>query len=86
MCIAPVVVAVACSGTDVQPLLTIGNDPDTAADIEYFGAIHENQPVDGITLDEAHKIVSTPAYMLGPGISDIAKGIEKLVKQVVDWT
>jgi enhancing lycopene biosynthesis protein 2 len=85
MCIAPVVVAVACRGGVIQPLLTIGNDEATAADIEFFGAVHQAQPVDGIAVDEAHRIVTTPAYMLGPGISDIAKGIEKLVKQVMTW-
>ena len=85
MCIAPVVVAVACQGGAVQPLLTIGNDENTAADIVYFGAVHQPQPVDGIAVDEIHKIVTTPAYMIGPGISDIAKGIEKLVKQVIAW-
>ena len=85
MCIAPVIIAVACSGTDTKPLLTIGNDAATAADIVHFGGIHEEQPVDQITIDETNKIVTTPAYMLGPGISDIAKGIEKLVKQVVSW-
>jgi len=85
MCIAPVVVAVALKDESLNPVLTIGTDAATASDVEYFGATHQNTPVDEVAVDEAHKIVTTPAYMLGPGISDIAKGIENLVKQVLAW-
>ena len=85
MCIAPIVVAVALKGTSISPVLTIGTDDATASDIEFFGAKHQNAGVDEIAVDEANKIVTTPAYMLGPGISDIAKGIEKLVMQVLAW-
>jgi enhancing lycopene biosynthesis protein 2 len=34
-------------------------------------------------VDESNRLVTTPAYMLGPGIKDIATGIEKLVKKVL---
>jgi enhancing lycopene biosynthesis protein 2 len=37
-----------------------------------------------IHLDKKNKVVTTPAYMLGPGIKDVAAGIEKLVKKVLD--
>ncbi len=36
-----------------------------------------------IHIDQKNKIVTTPAYMLGPGIKDVAVGIEKLVNQVL---
>ncbi len=36
-----------------------------------------------MVVDEEHKIVSTPAYMLGKTIKDVAEGIEKLVKEVI---
>ena len=85
MCIAPVVVAVALGKKNIRPVLTIGTDTATASDVEFFGAEHRNARVDEIIVDETHKIVTTPAYMLGPGISDIAKGIERLVKQVMVW-
>ena len=85
VCIAPVVVAKALQDSGVQPTLTIGTDAGTAADLEYFGAKHQNANVDEIIVDEAYKIVTTPAYMLGPGISDVAKGIEKLVNQILVW-
>jgi len=85
MCIAPVVVAAALKDENISPLLTIGSDMSTADDIEFFGARHKPAAVDEIVVDEEHRIVSTPAYMLGPGIADIAKGIEKLVKFIIEW-
>ncbi|MFO7889081.1 MAG: isoprenoid biosynthesis glyoxalase ElbB [bacterium] len=84
MCIAPVVVAVALKDTDIHPVLTIGSDDSTASDIEFFKAKHSKCSVDQIAVDKENRIVSTPAYMLGPGIADIAKGIEKLVKKIVE--
>jgi enhancing lycopene biosynthesis protein 2 len=63
--------------------LTIGNDPETAAAIQALGATHVNTPVDDIVVDEKNRVVSTPAYMLGPTISPVGRGIEKLVDKVL---
>jgi len=41
--------------------------------------------VDGIHVDEANRLATTPAYMLGPGISDVAVGIERLVEKILEW-
>jgi len=84
ICIAPVVLALAFKEEPNHPVLTIGNDAGTAADIEFFGSIHQDAAVDEIVIDEKMNIISTPAYMLGPGIADIGKGIEKLVRAVAD--
>lgn len=81
ICIAPATVAKAIA--DKKPELTIGTDAGTAAAIEKTGAKHKSCSVDMICIDKANKLVTTPAYMLGPGIKDIAVGIEKLVNQVV---
>ncbi len=81
VCIAPAAVAKALA--DRSPELTIGNDRDTAAAIEAMGASHKKRSVNEILVDERNRIVSTPAYMLGPGIKEVAEGIEKLVDQVV---
>jgi len=85
MCIAPVVVAVALKETDIHPVLTIGSDDSTASDIEFFNAKHTKCSVDQIAIDKENRIVSTPAYMLGSGIADIGKGIEKLVSKIINW-
>jgi len=83
ICIAPAVIARAL-GKELHPRLTIGQDKATAGKIEAMGAVHVDCTVNSCVIDEKHKIVSTPAYMLGPGIKDIAKGIEALVREVVN--
>lgn len=81
ICIAPAVVARALG--ERHPMLTIGNDPATAAALEEMGCRHEECPVEEFVVDEKNKIVSTPAYMLGPGVADVQKGIEKCVAEVL---
>ena len=83
-CIAPAVLARALKGKNIKVKLTVGNDEGTAKALEAMGAKHVNCEVGEIVVDTAHKVVSTPAYMLGPGIKEVAVGIEKLVKKVVE--
>lgn len=81
ICIAPAMLTKALAHR--KPVVTIGNDLGTASAIEAMGGQHQNCVVEDICIDKANKIVSTPAYMLGPGIKDVAAGIEKLVNQVL---
>lgn len=82
LCIAPVIAAklLGCDGVE----LTIGSDAATAKDIEAMGAKHVKATVDQAIVSDGTKIVSTPAYMLGPSIGAVAKGIEALVNKVVE--
>ncbi|MCU0557466.1 MAG: hypothetical protein MUF67_09210 [Desulfobacterales bacterium] len=48
-----------------------------------MGGRHHTCTVDMIQVDERNRLVSTPAYMLGPGIKDVATGIEKLVARIM---
>ena len=82
ICIAPATLTKAVSGK--SPAVTIGTDAGTAAAIESMGGRHTACTVDKIHVDTENRIVTTPAYMLGPGIKDVAVGIEKLVEQVLD--
>jgi enhancing lycopene biosynthesis protein 2 len=82
VCIAPVIAAKVLGARKVK--LTIGNDPATAAALNALGAIHVDSPVDQIVVDERNKVVSTPAYMLGPSIAPVAAGIERLVGAVLE--
>jgi enhancing lycopene biosynthesis protein 2 len=82
ICIAPVIAAKVLGAE--HPRLTIGNDGDTAAAIESLGARHVECRVDEICVDERLKLVSTPAYMLGPWIAPVATGIDKLVSAVLE--
>ena len=81
ICIAPAVLALALG--EFAPELTIGDDPGTAQALEAAGAKHVVRGVDAVHVDAKNNLVTTPAYMLGPGIADIAKGIEKLVDAVL---
>ncbi len=83
ICIAPALVAKAAQGTEYHLTLTIGNDRGTAQAIESLGAKHQNCPVDDIVYDAERQVVSTPAYMLGPSIAHVAKGIDKLVEKII---
>jgi enhancing lycopene biosynthesis protein 2 len=62
---------------------TIGNDTDTAAALDKMGAHHQECTVEDIVEDTVRKLVSTPAYMLGKNISEVASGINKLVDRVL---
>ncbi|MFO7839679.1 MAG: isoprenoid biosynthesis glyoxalase ElbB [Desulfosalsimonadaceae bacterium] len=81
ICISPAVVTAALRHR--RPEVTIGNDYETAEAIEAMEGVHKACKVDEIHMDEKNRIVTTPAYMLGPGIKDVAGGIEKLVDKVL---
>lgn len=82
VCIAPVIAAKLLGKQGVE--VTIGNDADTAAAIAACGARHFECGVTEVHLDPIRKVVSTPAYMLGPDIGSVATGIEKLVQSVLE--
>lgn len=83
LCIAPAVLAKVLGHHHVT--LTIGDDAGTAAALESMGARHVDRVVDGIAIDEAHRIVSTPCYMLAKGPAAVGAGVEKLVAHVLAW-
>ena len=81
ICIAPALVA-RLLGPE-GPALTIGDDKNTAKALEAMGAKHQAKGVHEVVIDRKLKLVSTPAYMLGPHITDVARGIEALCREVV---
>lgn len=85
ICIAPALVA-KLFGPDLHPRLTIGNDAGTAAALEKMGARHAACAADQIVVDETHRIVTTPAYMLAERIGEAAAGIDALVRKVLELT
>lgn len=83
ICIAPMIVARALKNSDIS--VTLGSTPNVAEDMKEWGAVFEECRVDDCVVDATHKIVSTPAYMYGDAhIKDVAEGIEKCVKAVVE--
>lgn len=82
ICIAPALIA-AILGQQAGPTVTIGNDSGTAGEIEKTGARHQECGVTEFVVDSANKIVTTPAYMLGTRISEVAAGITACVNKVI---
>lgn len=80
MCIAPMMLPVIY--TNVKG--TIGRDSETAHAFNEMGGEHHAANVDDIIVDEANKIVTTPAYMLATNIAQANEGIEKLVAKVLE--
>jgi enhancing lycopene biosynthesis protein 2 len=91
ICMAPVLVAKALEGSGISAKLTVGttegNSPYDIAGInsgmQSIGADPQLCPVSGFTVDERNKIITTPAYMMDAGIEDVAEGIAKTVKQLL---
>lgn len=79
ICIAPVL-APKLLQKPVQ--VTIGHDVQFAEIIQKIGGIHCECAVEDIVIDETHKVVSTPAYMLANALLEANQGIEKLVAAV----
>jgi len=83
VCIAPALIA-AVLGREFSPTVTIGTDAGTAAEIDKTGAIHQACPVTEFVIDRKNKLVTSPAYMLAERISEVAEGIDKCVKEVIN--
>jgi enhancing lycopene biosynthesis protein 2 len=85
LCISPAMAARIYGDANIRGVkLTIGKDPATADAIRAMGAEHVDCEVGDCVVDETHKVVSTPAYMLAQRISEAADGIEKTVKKVLE--
>jgi len=83
VCIAPAIAA-RVLGEEHHVQLTIGADAATAKAIESMGARHVDCQATQFAVDKANKVVSTPAYMLATRISEVAEGVESLVRKVLE--
>ena len=83
LCIAPTIMAKIYESESVKPTLTIGNDKDGISMIEAMGSQHQECVATDFVFDEKNRIVSTPAYMVGKSISEVAEGIEKTINKLV---
>lgn len=82
MCIAPVILA-RVFGADLHPQLTIGNDPATAGMMENMGAKHVDCTATETVVDQANRMVTTPAYMLAGNINDVFSGASGFVEKLL---
>ena len=86
LCIAPAMMAKIYEDAPNKPTLTIGNDKDCISKMETLGTTHQDCSARNFVFDEQNNIVSTPAYMLGQSISEVAEGIEKTINQLIKIT
>jgi enhancing lycopene biosynthesis protein 2 len=80
LCIAPVLLARILG--DVE--LTIGDDAGTIQAIEEMGATHKATTHGEVVVDQQHKIVTTPCYMLDATITQIEVGARNVVKAILE--
>jgi len=85
ICIAPALVALVLRDLGRSASLTLGDGAGTAGAVAQLGSLHHS--VAGsreIVIDEALKLVTTPAYMFGEArLSDVWVGIERCVAEVL---
>lgn len=86
ICISPVIAAAVFGKSSENLRLTIGSDKDTASHLEALGASAVVCETSQTVIDDINKIVTTPAYMLGPSPAPVFSGIQKLVKAVMSLT
>jgi len=79
LCISPVIIAKLFREVTV----TFGKDEKINAIFQKSGAETINTDARSIVIDHAHKIVTTPCYMLDARISEVSEGIEKLIQQLI---
>ena len=79
LCLSPVIIARVLKDVTV----TFGKDEKINAIFQKSGTKTINADARSIVIDRAHKIVTTPCYMLDARISEVGEGIEKLVQQLI---
>ncbi len=82
LCITPVLAA-KLFGAE-HPRLTIGGDAGMMAVMEGLGARAVPATAEEAVVDEEARLVSSPAYMVGPSVSHVAVGIEEAVARVLE--
>lgn len=76
LCISPVLLAATFQGIEVS----IGQDANTAADIEKMGALHRATKHGEVVHDQRYNMFTTPCYMLDANIVQIGQGVENIIK------
>lgn len=71
-----------------QPTVTLGPQLDKIRHIETAGARHAPSPVDGCVVDEANRLITTPAFLYrnpAPELCEIMRGIRAAVDRLCAW-
>ena len=84
ICIAPVMIAKVLQNMGINGIVTGGYNQQIIEDIEDMGINTKQVGAEDIVVDEVNKIISTPAYVEGKSIGEVATGITKLVDKVLE--
>ena len=80
MCIAPMILAKVLGRYNIT--LTFGNSCEASAVAEHLGCRHQVCKATEACVDEEHKIITTPAYMVATHISEIFDGANAMVSEL----
>jgi len=83
ICISPAIVAALLRDSGESARLSLGDDPALAEVLRAMGQQSVDCPVDGVLVDARARIVCTPAYMFEARIADVARGIGRLVDELL---
>ena len=85
LCIAPAVVAKVLGTHGVA--VTIGQDKETAAEIEKTGASHVECAVTDFVTDRENKVITTPAYMYHDAKPhEVYAGVRKAILEFIEMS
>ncbi len=82
LCIAPVILAKVLGDVTI----TLGSGEGVKDAVESWTAKHEATKHGEIAVDERHKVVTTPCYMLDAHIAQVYDGANALVKKVLEYS
>ena len=80
LCISPVIIAKVLKGA----IVTIGDDKQTADEIEKMGSKNQKTSHGEVTVDKNYNVYTTPCYMLKATIVNIADGAMNIVRAILD--
>ncbi|MBP5516052.1 MAG: isoprenoid biosynthesis glyoxalase ElbB [Bacteroidales bacterium] len=83
MCIAPIVLSKVMGHLGVK--LTLGDICAASRAAVAMGANHEVCGPTDICVDNANKVITTPAYMVATHISQIFDGAENMIAKLSEW-
>jgi enhancing lycopene biosynthesis protein 2 len=85
LCIAPPILAKLMQRRGISGAhITIGTDPGAAGEIEAMGQTHVQATATEAVVDEAHRLVTGPAYMRAANIAELFAGIDKAVAALLE--
>lgn len=79
LCISPIMIAALIPGAEV----TLGSDTKFNGEVSNLGGKHKTTQNRQVVVDTINRIVTTPCYMNDATITDIARGAELVVKEMI---